>query len=40
MSKSGENEPPENLMDRLRGLFGFQATHKRNALPPKTQFFS
>jgi cell division protease FtsH len=38
MSKSGENEPPENLLDRLRALFGFQATHKKNALPPKTQF--
>ncbi len=38
MSKNHKNEPPENLLDRLRALFGFQATHKKNALPPKTQF--
>jgi cell division protease FtsH len=38
MSKSEENEPPENLLDRLRALFGLQTTHKKNALPPKTQF--
>jgi hypothetical protein len=38
MSKSEENEPPENLLDRLRALFGFQAAHRKDALPPKTQF--
>jgi cell division protease FtsH len=38
MSKSGENEPPENLLDRLRALFGFQTAHRKDALPPKTQF--
>jgi len=38
MSKSGENEPQENLVDRLRALFGFQDPHKKNALPPKAHF--
>jgi len=38
MSKNHKNEPPENLLDRLRALFGFQATDKKNALPPKAQF--
>jgi len=38
MPKSGENEPQENLMDRLRALFGFQDPLKKNALPPKAHF--
>jgi len=38
MSKSGENGPPENLMDRLRTLFGFQGPNNKNALPPKAHF--
>jgi cell division protease FtsH len=38
MPPSGENKPPEDLMDRLRGLFGFQAPQNKNALPPKTHF--
>jgi cell division protease FtsH len=38
MAKSGENEPQENLMDRLRALFGFQDPHKKDALPPKAHF--
>ena len=38
MSKSGGNEPQENLMDRLRALFGFQGPNNKNALPPKAHF--
>jgi len=39
MLKSGENEPQENWMDRLRALFGFQGgPNNKNALPPKAHF--
>ena len=38
MPPSGENKPPEDLMDRLRTLFGFQAPQNKNALPPKAHF--
>ena len=38
MPPSGENKPPENLTDRLRALFGFQAPQNKNALPPKAHF--
>ena len=38
MAKSGENGPQENLMDRLRGMFGLQDPQKKDALPPKAHF--
>ena len=38
MPKSGENKPQEDLMDRLRALFGFQNPHNKNALPAKAHF--
>jgi len=37
MSKTGENEPLKDILDRLRALFGFQTPNK-NALPPKAHF--
>jgi len=38
MSRKREDEPQENLMDRLRALFGFQDPHNKNVLPPKARF--
>ncbi len=38
MSKSGENNPQENFMDRLRALFGQKKSPDKNALPPKAHF--
>ncbi len=38
MSRSGQNPPQEDLMDRLRTLFGLKGSPSKNGLPPRARF--
>ncbi len=38
MSKSGQTPPQEDLMDRLRTLFGLKGAPSKNGLPPRARF--